>query len=112
MIKVNNLTTYFLSNNNKTYLLRDICFSLNDGDSLGIIGKCGDGKSMLAKSLLQIYDNDVYKEKGNIYINNELFNDSFRGKKISLIFQNPNTFLNPLMKVGKQIDEILRYHHY
>lgn len=108
MFKVNNLSLYTL--NNKKYLLKDVCFSLNKGESLGIIGKSGDGKSTLAKALLQIYDDNVFVESSNIYLNDEQFSNSFRGKKISLLFQNPNTYLNPLMKVGKQIAEMLMYH--
>jgi ABC-type dipeptide/oligopeptide/nickel transport system ATPase component len=111
MLTVDNLTLYTIENSNKLYLLKDISFSLNQGDSLGIIGKSGDGKSTLAKALLKIYDKNIIVESGNIIINNQKFNENFRGKKIALIFQNPNSYLNPLMKVGKQIDEMLIYHY-
>lgn len=110
MLEVKNLTIYSANNNIKKYLLRDICFSLNKGDCLGIISKTGEGKSTLAKALLQIYDHNVQLEKGTIFINNKVFDTSFRGKTISLLLQNPNSYLNPLMKVGKQIAEMLIYH--
>ena len=111
MLEVKNLTIYSIRNNIKNYLLKDICFTLNDGDCLGIIGKSGEGKSTLCKSILGIYDNNVFLENGIIKINCVDFNKSFRGKKISILFQNPNTYLNPLMKVGKQITEMLTYHY-
>jgi len=110
MFKVENLTVYYLNKKEKHYLLNDVCFSINQGDCLGIISKSGDGKSTLAKALLKIYDNNVYLESGNIYLNNEELEASSRGKEISLLFQNPNSYLNPSMKVGKQIDEMLIYH--
>lgn len=110
MLKVSNLTIFTEINESKKYLLKDICFSLNSNDSLGIIGKSGDGKSTLCKSLLGIYDSNVYFESGEILIDGEKFQKDFRGKKIILIFQNPNSYLNPLKKVGKQIDEMLIYH--
>ena len=111
MLKIKNLTVYSNRNNNKKYLIKDICFSLEKGDSLGIIGKSGSGKSTLAKALLHIFDNNVYLESGDIFINNNSFDNKMRGKHISLLFQNPNTYLNPLMKVGKQISEMLIYHN-
>lgn len=110
MLKVKNITVYSKNDNNKIYLLNDISFNLNTGDCLGIFGKSGSGKSTLAKALLEIYDNNVYLEKGQIFVNNDLFNKKFRGTKISLLFQNPNSYLNPLMKIGKQIEEMLTYH--
>ena len=104
------ISLYYLQNDSKTYLLKDIDFSLDKGDCLGIIGKSGDGKSTLAKALLKIYDRNVYLESGKMFLDNVLVDESFRGKKISLIFQNPNSYLNPSMKVGKQIQEMLTYH--
>ena len=110
MLKVNNLNVYTIDKGTKNYLLRDVCFSLSKGDSLGIISKTGDGKSTLAKALLEMNDFNVYKESGCIKIDGEIFNVNMRGKKIALIYQNPNSYLNPLMKIGKQISEMLIYH--
>ena len=111
MLNVKNLNVYCFQNATKKYLLKDITFLLKKGESLGIIGKSGSGKSTLAKALLKIYENNIYYEKGEIILNDIPFNSSFRGKKISLLFQNPNSYLNPLMKVGKQISEMLVYHY-
>lgn len=110
MFKVTNLSIYYNNNKEKHFLLQDICFSLNKGDCLGIIGKSGAGKSTLAKALLKIYENNVIEESGDIHLNGIPFDSSFRGKKICLLFQNPNSYLNPLMKVGKQISEMLTTH--
>lgn len=110
MLNINNLSIYVFSNSKNNYLLKDISFSLDDGDSLGIIGKSGDGKSTLAKAILKMYDKNVCYESGSVYLNNVEINKDSRGKEISLLFQNPNSYLNPLMKVGEQIDEMLIYH--
>ena len=110
MLKVNNLTVYSHLNSSKKYLLRDVSFSLNKGDSLGIISKSGEGKSTLAKALLNIFDSGIHKENGLIEIDGVPFENKMRGRKISLMYQNPNSYLNPLMKVGKQIEEMLTYH--
>ena len=110
MFKVENLFLYTLNKKEKSYLLKDISFSLNQADSLGIIGKSGEGKSTLAKALLKIYDKNVFCESGSITLANEDIKESDRGKYISIVFQNPNSYLNPLMKVGEQIDEMLIYH--
>ena len=57
-----------------------------------------------------MYDKNVCYESGSVYLNNVEINKDSRGKEISLLFQNPNSYLNPLMKVGEQIDEMLIYH--
>lgn len=111
MISVNDLSAYYIHNNVKNYILKNITFSLNKGDCLGIIGKSGDGKSTLAKSLLDITETNIHLENKNIFINNHPLASNDIGTKISLLFQNPNSYLNPLMKVGKQISEMLIYHH-
>lgn len=111
MFEVNNLSVYLRNNNEKNYLLQDICFKLKDGESLGIIGKSGDGKSTLAKALLHIFDANIFYESGSIKVDKIYFEQSMRGKVISILFQNPNSYLNPLMKIGKQIEEMLVYHY-
>lgn len=109
MLTVKRLSAYTF-NNKRSHLLKDISFSINKNDSLGIIGKSGDGKSTLAKALLNICDKNVYIESDGIFLNDEQLNKKHIGKKISLVFQNPNSYLNPNMKVGMQIQEMLLIH--
>lgn len=106
MINIKNIT--IKSNNN--YILNNLSFTLNKGDCLGVIGLSGCGKSTLAKALLNIIDDNLEVINNEIYINGVLFDNSMRGKVISLLFQNPNSYLNPLITVGKQISEMLIYH--
>lgn len=107
MIKVKNLSM----KDKSTIILNDISFSLETGDSLGIIGKSGCGKTTLVKALINLFDSKDCTKEGSITIDGEEFSNTMRGKVVSLIFQNPNTYLNPLMKVGKQISEMLIYHN-
>ena len=106
MIKIKNLFVYMKD----TPLLKDVNFALNESESLGIIGKSGCGKSTLAKAIVNIFDNDRFYKEGEISIYNHAFENNMRGNMISLMFQNPNTYLNPTMKIGKQISEMLIYH--
>lgn len=111
MFTVKDLCVFYTYNKEKHYILKDISFSLDQGDCLGIIGKSGDGKSTLAKSLLKLFDPNTTFEKGTIELNNKEVSLKDRGTKISLLFQNPNSYLNPLMKIGAQISEMLIYHN-
>lgn len=111
MLEIKNLSVALKSKNNFKYLLNDISFSLEKGDCLGIIGKSGAGKSTLTKALLQIYEENTFCESGSVIYDNKPFTKDLRGKVFSLVFQNPNTYLNPLMKIGKQISEMLVYHY-
>lgn len=106
MIDIKNIT---IKKDNK-YILNNLSFNLNRGDCLGVIGLSGCGKSTLAKALLNIIDNDLKVVSNEIYVDGIPFDNSMRGKVISLLFQNPNSYLNPLMTVGKQIAEMLIYH--
>lgn len=111
MFTVKDLCVFYTYKKEKHYILKDVNFSLNQGDCLGVIGKSGDGKSTLAKSLLKLFDSNITLEKGTIELNNKEISHKDRGTKISLLFQNPNSYLNPLMKIGPQISEMLIYHH-
>ena len=60
MFEIKNLTVFYQDKNQKLFLLNDISFTLDKGETLGIISKTGDGKSTLAKALLGIYDSNIH----------------------------------------------------
>lgn len=94
-----------------------ISFSLEKGKILGIVGESGSGKSVTAASLMQILVKPGYIKSGSIHFNGqELVGMSdkdlrkIRGHKISMIFQDPMTALNPVYKIGHQMEEAILLH--
>jgi len=98
-------------------ILRAIDLHLDAGEVLGVVGESGSGKSMLALSLMGLLPPGVQVRGGNIRLQgqNLLALDAapmraLRGRDVAMIFQEPMTSLNPVMRVGQQIGEVLRWH--
>ena len=98
-------------------ILRAVDLQLNAGEVLGVVGESGSGKSMLALSLMGLLPPGVQVRGGDIRLqgHNLLAPDAapmraLRGKDVAMIFQEPMTSLNPVMRVGQQIGEVLRWH--
>lgn len=96
-------------------ILEDISFSLAPGEVLGVVGESGSGKSMLALSIMGLLPNVVRRSRGIVNLDgDELTAQSpdhwreKRGRDLAMIFQEPMTALNPVMRVGNQIAEVLR----
>lgn len=93
------------------YILRDVDFSVNKNETLCIIGESGSGKSMTGYSIMGllpnnlIFDGNIEYSNGDIHISNPSL---YRGKKITMIFQEPMTALNPLFSIGHQLGEVLQ----
>jgi peptide/nickel transport system ATP-binding protein len=119
LLEVKNLTISF--NNNKTsFAVNDISFSLERGETLGLVGESGSGKTLSGLALMRILPAGV-KVTGNIqfHTNSEIIDflsltetdmRNYRGRTISMIFQEPMTALNPSVLCGRQVEEILRIH--
>lgn len=91
--------------------------SINEGEIVGIVGESGCGKSMLASAIMNLLNSPAQIAAGTIFYEGQdmttLSSKEFqkiRGNEISMIFQEPMTSLNPLMKVGKQIEEAIKAH--
>jgi len=98
-------------------LLKDISFSLNQGEILGILGESGSGKSLTSLAILGLLPSGLEVESGAIYYKGENFFslspkewEDIRGKEISIILQDPLTSLNPVLTIGEQIIEVLEAH--
>ncbi len=115
-LEVKNLSTHFFGEE-ITKAVDGVSFNIKKEEIFGLVGESGSGKSVTSMSIL-----NLLKKPGKI-VNGEIFLDgvnlleltqeemrSYRGKKISMIFQDPMTALNPVMKIGKQIDEIFLTH--
>ncbi|MCL1802436.1 MAG: ABC transporter ATP-binding protein [Eubacteriaceae bacterium] len=117
LLKVENLQTSFLVKSGEVKAANEISFTLKKGEALGIVGESGSGKSVTAYSILQILQNPGKIVGGSIALNGqELVNSGesvmsrIRGNKISMIFQDPMTSLNPVFTVGNQLTEAIMLH--
>jgi len=122
MLSVKNLHTYFHANDQITKAVRGVSFDLKKGETLGIVGESGSGKSVTALSILKLISQPpgkieqgqiLYEDEGNqvdlISIpEKEMHN--YRGKCIAMVFQEPMTSLNPVMRCGDQVLEAILTH--
>ncbi len=113
-LSVKNLKISFRTDGGKVQAVRDINFDLYKGETLAIVGESGSGKSVTSRAVLGILANNAIKEGGEIlYDGQDLMKISeeefckIRGDKIAMIFQDPLSSLNPIMRVGKQMTEAM-----
>ncbi len=117
IIQIENLTTSFRIKDHYHAAVDNVSFSVNENEIVAVVGESGCGKSALALSIMQLHSKDRTKMEGainfkgkNLLPLNEAQLNKVRGKEMGMIFQEPLTALNPLMMVGKQIEENLDYH--
>lgn len=118
MLDIKNLKVSFHTYSGEVQAVRGVNLHLEDGDILAIVGESGCGKSVTAQSVLQLHDPEITQYKsGEILLDGKdllKYNDKemqeIRGSRISMIFQDPMTSLNPTMTVGNQIIEVLMEH--
>lgn len=117
LLKVTNLHTSFFTPAGEVKAVNGVSFSLEKGKVLGIVGESGSGKSVTAYSIMQILANPGKIVDGSIiYAGQELVGASkeemskIRGNKISIIFQDPMTSLNPVFTIGNQLMEAIMLH--
>ena len=115
LLEIKNLSITFEFNDQMVNAVRDSSFKINRGECLAIVGESGSGKSVTALAIMRlIRSNSQLKitgsatyEKKNLLNSDEASLQNIRGKKISMIFQEPMTSLNPLHNIEKQISECL-----
>ena len=122
LLEIRNLTTKIKLNRADKTIVDDISFSLHKGKTIGIVGESGSGKSITALSAMRLSDSlPNATSSGKILFNNKSklvdFNlltekqmQSFRGNEIAMIFQEPMTAMNPVMRCGKQVIEAILLH--
>lgn len=117
ILRTNNLKVGYTVDKEKIPIVNGVSIELEKGKTLGIVGESGCGKSMTSYSLLGLLPNGIEIQEGSIEIDNKQVNlksdkewRNLRGKKISMIFQEPMSSLNPVYKIGDQIIEMIRNH--
>ena len=117
LLQVKNLHTSFFTDSGEVKAVNGLNFNLEKGKVLGIVGESGSGKSVTAYSLMRILTDTGRVTEGEVLFRGENVLQysskqmhSFRGSKISMIFQDPMTCLNPVYTVGNQLREAIRIH--
>ncbi len=116
MLQIDGLTVLFPAGPGYLHAVDEVSLSLEAGDTLGIVGESGSGKSVLARSVMRLTPQTALKA-GSIWFDGRdlerLSNRAARSlwsREIAMVFQNPMTSLNPVMRIGRQIGESLRLH--
>ncbi len=123
VVEFDNLHTYFFTDVGTVKAVDGVSYEIPQGASVGVVGESGCGKSVTALSLMQL----VQRPQGQIVEGTVRFNDgekvydiaktptqvmeTIRGAKISMIFQEPMTSLNPVFRTGDQVDEVIKLHN-
>lgn len=117
LLEVRNLNIQFPNKSGFHTVVENISFELQQGEILGIVGESGSGKTMTALSIIGLLSNAAHVSEGSLLFSekellsmNEKERRSLKGNEISMIFQEPMTSLNPVMKIGKQVEEVLHLH--
>ena len=116
LLEVKNLKVSFKTADGIVRAVNDISFNLNEGQTLGIVGESGSGKSQSVFALLGLLAKNSIVEGSVLFEGKEILNlqakeiNHLRSKKMSIIFQDSMTSLNPYMKLGEQLTEVLTVH--
>lgn len=118
LLEVKKLTVQYTTDDAVIHAVNGISFDIEEGQTLGIVGETGAGKTTTCLSILrlisstsgQIQEGEILFEGNDILKKSESEMRKIRGQKISMIFQDPMTALNPVIPVGKQISEVIRKH--
>jgi oligopeptide/dipeptide ABC transporter ATP-binding protein len=117
LLEIKNLSVSFFTDYGEIKAVRNLNLTIKKGETVGIVGESGCGKTITALSILnlvpapgKILQGEIKFENKNILsLNNEKLRE-IRGKKISIIFQDPMASLNPVLKIGEQLSEVFVFH--
>ncbi|MFF0828094.1 ABC transporter ATP-binding protein [Brevibacillus sp. NPDC003359] len=116
MLTIDDLRTSFIQAGKKLTVIEGVSLSVEPGETVGVVGESGCGKSVTSMSIMQLLGRNVemtgsirFQEKELLSLTDKQM-QTIRGNQIAMIFQEPMTSLNPLHSIGKQISEPLRRH--
>ena len=117
MLQVDRLSIHFADREEVQEVVRGISFSVQDGEIVGIVGESGSGQTMTALTIAGLFKEHAVLDAGTIRLDGtdllkltEREMRQVQGNRIGMIFQEPMTALNPTMKIGRQVEEVLRLH--
>jgi len=118
LLSIENLVVEYRTDNGIVQAVNDVSLTLNEGETLGLVGETGAGKTTIARSIMRILPEPSAKVRGgailfqgrNVFELRESDMRKLRGNRISMIFQDPMTALNPVFTVGQQIAEGILLH--
>jgi peptide/nickel transport system ATP-binding protein len=117
LLHIQDLNVRFATATGEVHAVRDLSFSIAEGESFGLVGESGSGKSVTSLALMRLLAPQASITGGIEFAGQQLASLSAaemrrtRGARIAMIFQEPMTALNPVMRVGEQIAEAVRAHH-
>src|SRR5260221_8277188 len=117
LLEVRDLTLEFRTRSGIVHALENVGFKLGKGETIAIVGESGSGKSVLAYAIMGILDPAARITSGHAWfggldllVTAEADLQRIRGREISMIFQNPRVALNPIRRVGQQLEDVLLRH--
>ena len=116
LLEINNLSISFGNSNNQKRVLNNVSFHLNKNEILGIVGESGSGKSLTSMAIMGLLPNNCEIDGEIIYNSNNLLEikesqfQKLRGASIAMVFQEPMSALNPSMRCGNQVAEVIQTH--
>ena len=117
VLEIQNLRTVFKSRGQEVQAVRGVSFSVGESEIVGLVGESGSGKSVTMKAVLGILPENAEISSDSMKLNGVELSGlreeeyrKLRGKDMTMIFQDPMTALNPLLKVGKQLEEVILRH--
>ena len=120
LLEIKNISAEYRTDDGVSKVLNDVSFSLNNGETLGLVGETGAGKTTTALAIMRLLPKRTgfitggeieFAEEGNLLEKNEEIMKAIRGHRISMIFQEPMTSLNPVFRIGQQVDEVTMLHN-
>ncbi|MCZ0951294.1 MAG: ABC transporter ATP-binding protein, partial [Rhodospirillaceae bacterium] len=116
LLEVRNLNVRFATPDGEVHAVRNLSFELDRGETLGVVGESGSGKSQTVLSLIGLLADNGRASGTALFDGKDLFNlspgalRSIRGRRVSMIFQDPMTSLNPYLTVAEQMVQVVREH--
>ena len=115
-LKINNLSVDYKMRKETVYAAKNVNIEVNKGEILGLVGESGSGKSTVGNAIINLIDEPGKVSSGSVILGDLNIHENsesiikYRGNKIGLIFQDPQTSLNPILTVGEQLIETIQTH--